>query len=933
MRNFLLLLWSLLGVLPLLFAQEMSEYTSIEAYLYPNHSEGSLEIQSTVRLKNSDFINNDTLYLYDWNHAFSSKNSSLGRAFQQRFDRSFHWAREDERGYTTDLEILLNGEPLPYERIDYDVLKLIIQGTGEDFTLLELNYSLKLPSSKFTGYGINEQGTLVLKNNLILPIPLENGSSRVYHHQNKINQRTGLVAYTIRFDRGDNHFIHSDLSPISYFDFQGIAASPPLFIIDHDDTSLIHYRTSEWSIHLDDELIKGLSEPKPHLSRIIDFVEDYLPGTETDNMVLTVNEYNEAPISLIADIPALLSPYPEGFIVEFKLVKTLLRKQLLLKFDSNMSEEHFYLDGFVQYLLERYIETYYPGIKLIGKFNRLWPLNRYTLGEIQLKDYFKWLARFIDNRNLDQPLLTSTSALLNYNYSIANPVRAAQLFHMSFNPQTSPESSAALLDFQRASALTPGVSGFDLKWFFNPQSTVPVVSERLLQNRQRIDFKFTDFKRAKNKDSILLHYNGAYPLPVKVSQYVGDQEVDSKWISNENHETWVSFDTQKRSRYIVNPELESPEFTTINNTYNPRGGILKKPIKILPITDLDDLRYSQLFVTPQVLFNIYDGISLGAQLSNNTLVTKPFEYELSPYYSRKEKALIGAFKFSSNFWVNDKNRSRISAGIFGLSQHFDINSRYSTVTPYVAISQNVSGITSRTNQSFLARLRSVSRSIDENSIETQPLDNPDYVVFNLRYQKTKQSLFDYRSLLGDLQLTPEFIKLSSSTEYRKLFDNNTQLSFRLYGGVFLRNIQSNGYFDFSIGRPNDYLYDYSLIGRSESEGLSAQQLIRGEGGFVSSVDQGFSNGAIAASNVAVNLWRFIEVYTELGYLKNKGEKARYLYGSGLRLNLVPDYLEVYLPVHNHTGFEAFDKDYSSKIRFVLSLEIETLSRLFTRSLF
>jgi hypothetical protein len=115
--------------------------------------------------------------------------------------------------------------------------------------------------------------------------------------------------------------------------------------------------------------------------------------------------------------------------------------------------------------------------------------------------------------------------------------------------------------------------------------------------------------------------------------------------------------------------------------------------------------------------------------------------------------------------------------------------------------------------------------------------------------------------------------------------------------------------------------------------LSAQQLIRGEGGFVSSVDQGFSNGAIAASNVAVNLWRFIEVYTELGYLKNKGEKARYLYGSGLRLNLVPDYLEVYLPVHNHTGFEAFDKDYSSKIRFVLSLEIETLSRLFTRSLF
>ncbi|MEK9751036.1 MAG: hypothetical protein VW236_05720, partial [Flavobacteriaceae bacterium] len=149
--------------------------------------------------------------------------------------------------------------------------------------------------------------------------------------------------------------------------------------------------------------------------------------------------------------------------------------------------------------------------------------------------------------------------------------------------------------------LEPGVSGFDLKWFFNPQSNVPVVSERLLKNRQRIDFKFTDFKRSKSKDSILLNYNGAYPLPVRVSQYIGDQEVDSKWISNETHETWVSFDTQRRARYITNPKLETPEFTITNNTYKPRGGLFKKPVKILPITDLDDLKYSQLFVTPQVL--------------------------------------------------------------------------------------------------------------------------------------------------------------------------------------------------------------------------------------------------------------------------------------------------------------------------------------------
>lgn len=156
---------------------------------------------------------------------------------------------------------------------------------------------------------------------------------------------------------------------------------------------------------------------------------------------------------------------------------------------------------------------------------------------------------------------------------------------------------------------------------------------------------------------------------------------------------------------------------------------------------------------------------------------------------------------------------------------------------------------------------------------------------------------------------------------------------RFFGGLFIKNANPNDFFSFSIGRPNDYLYDYSLIGRSESEGFSAQQLIRAEGGFVTEVDQGLSNRAILSSNAAVNLWRFVEIYTELGLIKNQDQAAQFLYGSGFRLNLVPDYLEIYFPVHSHNGFESLDTDYSTKIRFVLTLQFETLSRLFTRSLF
>lgn len=916
----------------LLFSQNGP--SKISAHLYWNHANSSLSVKSKLTFNKNDFAKSRTLYLYDWNNSFSSKNSPIGISFQQRFDRSFHLAKEEDRGVTNDLIIALDSETLDYRRINYDVIEVALpQRVKSESITLNLTYTLKLPSTKFNGYGIDQNEALWLKNSFILPIPLEGAKHEIYHNNNHGNQHTGLVHYSISFDRGDNHFIHSDLKSNSYFDFSGITATPPIFVIDHNDSSLLHYTTPKWSVHLDSKMAKNLADPIQTLERLIAFTNQVSPMLDTSNLVLTYSEYNESPIKLVTDFPSILSPYPDEFVQELRVLKTLMRKQLLLGFDSNMQKEHFYLDGFVQYQLENYIALRYENLKLIGKFGDIWPFNRYRLGEITVNEHFKWLGRFIDNQNLDQPLLTPSTKLLNYNYSIANPIKASQLFRISFNPSNASDNLKAIQDFQKSSYLRSGVSGFDLKWFLPPGTNAPIVSDRLITSRERTDFRIKDFKRSNQVDSLLVSYTGIYPMPVKISQFVSSKEVAHQWVNNSSHETWVSFDSNSKARYIVNPYLETPEFNSSNNRYNPRSSLFKSPIKILPFTDLDDLRYAQLYVTPQTLFNIYDGVSFGAQITNESLVTKPIEYQFSPFYSSKEKSLIGAFNIASNHWLNDENRSRLTAGIFGLTQHFDINSRYTTVTPYLRLNQNVEGITSRTNQSFFARVRAVSRSLDREAQGMLTLENPDYVVLNFRYQKVKQSLFNFKSLLADLQFSESFIKVTSSAEYRRLFDNNTQISLRFFGGLFLRNTNPNDFFSFSIGRPNDYLYDYSLIGRSETEGFSAQQLIRAEGGFVAEVDQGLSNRAILSTNAAINLWRFIEIYTELGLIKNQDQAAQYLYGSGFRLNLVPDYLEIYFPVHSHNGFETFDADYSSKIRFVLTLQFETLSRLFTRSLF
>ena len=129
------------------------------------------------------------------------------------------------------------------------------------------------------------------------------------------------------------------------------------------------------------------------------------------------------------------------------------------------------------------------------------------------------------------------------------------------------------------------------------------------------------------------------------------------------------------------------------------------------------------------------------------------------------------------------------------------------------------------------------------------------------------------------------------------------------------------------------MYDYDLIGRSESSGFSSQQLIRAEGALISTAADPLADRSLIALNSAINIYRFVELYTELAVQKDKGVAPLYSYGSGIRLNLVTDFLEVYLPVHNQSGFETFDSEYFNRVRVVLALRFETLSRLFTRSLF
>jgi hypothetical protein len=64
-------------------------------------------------------------------------------------------------------------------------------------------------------------------------------------------------------------------------------------------------------------------------------------------------------------------------------------------------------------------------------------------------------------------------------------------------------------------------------------------------------------------------------------------------------------------------------------------------------------------------------------------------------------------------------------------------------------------------------------------------------------------------------------------------------------------------------------------------------------------------------NGGYTIWNWIELYGDAGLLKNR-KSGKFVYDSGIRLNLVPDYFEMYLPVYSSNGWEMRQDNYNEK---------------------
>lgn len=913
--------------------------TSINITAVLNDSTGIFNIQQEIVYENTSDVSLPEIYLNDWANSFKDKETPLARRFAEDYVRRFHFAREGERGYSKIYSIANeNSQSLSWERpegspdlLKVDLLQPVLP--GEKVTV-KLIYQVKIPSDKFTRFGYDDQGNLKLKYWYITPGVFD-GNWQVYSDKNLGNQYTVPANISIKLSTKPNLYVASSLNldntitengyKTTYLSGEKIVTSQ-LYLTRNNALEVFDINSRLVITNLDDGgIMVGLKGVI--LNRILNFLETRLGAYPHKQIMVTRDDYLNNPVYGLNQLPQFIRPFPDGFQYDIKQFKTLTDQYLKNTLLLNPREEKWVYDAIHISLMIDYVETYYPDMDLLGSLSDIIGIRWFHAANLEFNDQYPLLYLHMARMNLDQALVTPQDSLVKFNKNIANAYKAgAGLKYLEdfLNGET---VKTSVKEFYQENNLKPtGSEEFrrilekntdkDISWFF----------EDYVATSNKIDFTIKYVKKSKDSIEVTIGNKRNNNMPVSLYGLKDGEIIYKTWVNNTSQDPVVTIPRGNIERLALNYEGVIPEVNQRNN-YHRVTTLLHKPIQFRLFEDIEDPRYTQLFFMPEFSFNIYDGVAIGPKIYNETFLNRNFSFTIAPKFGFNSETMVGSAVVSNTHYYDEGNLFAVRYGISGVRFSYGYGLFYEKFTPSLVFSFRNPYLRDNERQSLLIRNINVRR--DKNPFST--VDHPDYNVLNVRYNYSDTNLTDYITGSLDYELAKNFSKASITAEYRKLFRNNRQINLRLFAGTFLYNDErDNNYFSFALDRPTDYLFDYNYYGRSQGSGLFSQQLIPAEGGFKSQLEPHFTNEWITTLNASTNIWKWIYAYGDVGLVKNHHISPEFVYDSGVRLSLVQDYFEVFFPVYSNLGWEIAQENYDQKIRFIVTLDLNTLIKLFTR---
>ncbi|MCD1116117.1 gluzincin family metallopeptidase [Chryseobacterium turcicum] len=930
MKKFSIGLFLIWGVV-----QVSAQKDSISIHAKLSQDKKTLEVRQEIVYHNHSDTPLNSIKLLNWISAYNKRGTSLVYRKLEDRNNSLHFAKQEELGKVLELQIKNSeNQSVSIKNISEENFFLSLNENLEPgkSVKLQLQYTMQLPDKKFTGYGTSEQD-IALKYFFIVPDHFDSGniSKRNYHDiEESVNFNT---YWSVDFETPSQAFIQSNLQQIQPNLFKGYLDSDPEFIISKNNFPTIKIDTEDikteikFGYTISKQEIQNLEFYLPLQLRFIKDKIGFIPKQLFISEKFRAKEdfFGNNDIKFWKFRFKLFSDAENTDLDYFGIISKKILDESII---TDKQENHWFKNGLKSYLEIQYLKKFYGEAKLLGNLPEnsilgVKPLKLFHASRVKLLDRYGLAYQYIMSQNLDQKIDEPFAVLSNFNDMAISSFETGSLFSYSAN-KMGEEKFNLLLKNYIAKNIDKQVYPEDFLDQLAKEESSTSYLKGFLKQKNRVNFKLKNFRINDDSLHIKIAKNTDEAIPVKLETQTKSGERTSYWIETEENEKLktVSLPSQDIYKITLNNDYIFPEANYRDNFLYTKGLFSNaKKIKFKLIKDIPNPEFNEIYLNPRVRFtNTYDKFLIGLNFKNQSLFDQKFLYSVTPSFSTGTGKLTGSGAVSYSFLPAESVIQRLSFGVSGSYFHYDYDLAYQKSSLY-------SNINFRKNpRSTVSRGLGISYTYFERDLNAKMIANRDYDKYNLwtiGYGYTDNQMIHEKSFSLSTQGMEDYNKITAEGFYRWEFAPRQKLSLRLFAGYFARNDTRNNTFNYGISRVSDYSFSYNLLGQSASSGILSQQFILADGGFKSFIP-GTVNQWITSFNVDSSVWKIFHVYADAGLYKNKNNPTQFIWDSGVKVRLIPDFLEVYLPVQSSLGFEPGFKDYGRRIRYTLILNLSTI---------
>jgi hypothetical protein len=461
------------------------------------------------------------------------------------------------------------------------------------------------------------------------------------------------------------------------------------------------------------------------------------------------------------------------------------------------------------------------------------------------------------------------------------------------------------------------LTGKDLTWFFTD----------FLGTTKRMDYKVVRLK----DDQLLIKNKGEMASPLVISGMNGDSISSEKWSEGFKGRKWVDTPPGNISEIKIDPMHVMPELYRLNNNIHT-SGIFRKadPTRFQLLYSIDDPDVRTLVYIPVVNWTRENGFMMGVSLSSGTLLPKPVEFLMMPFYTMKDHGLAGFGRIRFNMTPYDHLIRMATFTLEGTQFGAPGDQNYHKVLAGIDLHFRTIKMNDPVLQNLYGRYIATSDLYQIEIPEKAKMNS--FLQFG--YFMERRSLANPFSLLTSFESGKSHEKVSVDINYRySYYGKNSGLDIRLFAGIMMKSTPAIPFHSLAAsGRSGreDFLFQEMFPDRFSvfPETFWSRQMDLSEGGLVSPVNDslGYYNWLVSlsfTSNLPGKLSR-IPVKPFVNILLNHhdigtGSQSPFFYEAGLKAGIWKLF-EIYVPLLVSENIRTIRGSFKDRIRFVLNLD-------------